>query len=706
MIKTKFVAYDRYRADCTRWAFVRRSEPDWSSASSSLKMHNGNEELYMEFGEPYRVEHGLPDDLPTRDGMICEVQLYVYLSKDRVYINDYTWKVYSFYTQNLKLGISDHKAPSGAITYKNRPAALYSVPGSDNLPFMDTKSNRTKEKIGTSAYDTTPAAADLYSHGECYPKMVEEAVRNGALWLKPDASGSGENYNVVVSMQGTYKAYVEILYGYVEIERYIDSPRDGYLDPYKAQQLKWGWEGKELVYPDRQYVSAPPVQQYADVTITVPGEQNSRAFHVDGETNVLDVPEDVLGADNFEWNVKVTTTAGQVTPDAPNISITTIDSLSTASAIAPKNTYVNVDEAVFFDWSHIITTGTQQSKYELQGLVDGVWTTLQEGETNETSAVVPVNTLSSNITAWRVRTANNDGVYGEYSDPAQAIFIVAPKLTSVAVTGNVRPTVSWQSADQQGYEVMVDGISTGVQYGTEKKLTWNELLADGAHVVQVRVVNRFGLFSQWEKATHEVNNVPQETSPTLTVAAVNVADMQLAWDGDGAVEALIYRDGVLIDRVRGANVYVDHTAHGRHTYRVRAVADDSNYTDSNEVHAAVPLRDSVLAAVGEWKWIKLAYSATAEPPVRTAALAPVYALNYYSGREKPVAEMSKHKSATYNVTYAVTENQAKQLRDVLGKIVVHKRRGEMIRGLLESVSEARTWWGVDATLQIAEVDEG
>ena len=706
MIKTKFVAYDRYRADCTRWAFVRRSEPDWTSITGALKMHNGDEELYMEFGEPYRIEHGLPDDLPTRDGLVCEVQLYVYLAKDKIWISSDTYKIYSFYTKNLKLGISEQKAASGSVTYRNRPAVLYSANGSGGLPFMDTQTPRIKEKIGTSAQDLIPTAADLYSHAEYYPKMVEEAVRNGALWLKPEASGSGENYNVVVSMQGTYKAYVEILYGYVEIERYIDSPRDGYLDPYKAQQLKWGWADKELVYPDRQYVGAPPVQQRADVTITVPGEPNSRAFRVDGETNVLDVPVDVLSAENFEWNVKVTTTAGQVTPDAPNISITTIDSLSTASAIAPKNTYVNVDDAVFFDWSHIITTGTQQSKYELQGLVNGVWTTLQEGATNETSAVVPVNMLSSSITAWRVRTANNDGVYGEYSDPAQVIFIVAPKLTSVAVTGNVRPTVSWQSADQQGYEVMVDGVSTGVQYGTEKKLMWSELLADGAHVVQVRVVNRFGLFSQWEKATHEVNNVPQETSPALTVAAVNVADMQLTWDGDDTVEALIYRDGVLIDRVHGANVYVDHTAHGRHTYRVRAVADDSNYTDSNEVHATVPLRDSVLAAVGEWKWIKLAYSATSEPPVRTAALAPVYALNYYSGREKPVAEMSKHKSATYNVTYAVTENQAKQLRDVLGKIVVHKRRGEMIRGLLESVSETRTWWGVDATLQIAEVDEG
>ena len=43
--------------------------------------------LYMEFGEPYRIEHGLPDDLPTRDGLVCEVQLYVYLAKDKIWIS-------------------------------------------------------------------------------------------------------------------------------------------------------------------------------------------------------------------------------------------------------------------------------------------------------------------------------------------------------------------------------------------------------------------------------------------------------------------------------------------------------------------------------------------------------------------------------------------------------------------------------------------
>lgn len=711
MIKTNFVAYDRYRADCTRWAFVRRSNPDWSSTASSLKMHNGDEELYMEFGEPYRIEHGLPEDLPTRDGLVVEVQLYVYLSKDQVWVSSNSYTIYPFYTRWLSLGISKQVAASGSITYRNRPETLYSVPqgGGGTWPFADSEQTRVNDRIGDNVHDTSPAVADLYSDSAWYPAMVEDAVRNGALWLKIDRQqvfGNDENYTAIANMSGRYTAYVEILYGYMPIERYIYSPKDGYLNPYKDQRLSWGWTAKGFVYPDRMYVGEFPRQQYADVTITVPSEQSDRTYRIEGETNVLDVPSDVLSADGFKWNVRVTTTAGQVTPDAPSIVVTTIDSFSTPTINSPKNTYVNVDEAAFFDWTHTIATGTPQSKYELQGLVGGVWTTLQEDATSETSVVVPMDMLSSNITAWRVRTANNDGVYGEYSEPAQVIFIVAPKVTGVTVSGNVRPTIAWQSADQQGYEIMIDGVTTGVQYGTEKSLVWNDLLADGAHVVQVRVVNRFGLFSQWAEATHEVVNVPQEIAQVLTAAMVGNADVQLMWAGEGAAETLVYRDGELIGRAQSAGVYVDHTAYDEHVYRVRVVAADSNYTDSNEVRIAVPLRETMLAAVGEWNWIELAYSATAEPPVRTAELMPLYALNYYSGREKPVVEMSRHKSATYSVTYAVTKQQAAQLRGMMGKIVVHKRKGELIRGLLQSVSEARTWWGVDLTLQIVEVDEG
>lgn len=710
MIKTNFVAYDRYRADCTRWAFVRKSDPDWSSTASSLKMHNNEEELYMEFGEPYRIEHGLPEDLPSRDGLVVEVQLYVYLSKDKVWINSKEWKVYPFYTRDLVLGISQTRAPSGSITYANRPLTQYTADGVNGTKFIFRDTSHVNDRIGDSANDTTPAVADLYSEGYQYPSMVEDAVRNGALWLKIDDPGNSTEFETVIAnMSGGYTAYVEILYGYIPIKRWDKTnPSAGYISPYMAQKLWWGWTWIGAWWERNVIGGAPPQNRSSVIRLKKNGDSEPTIYDIDGASNTLEIPEDVLSSGGFEWNATTTYATGQVAPTTPepDMIVTTIDSLSSAAAITPKNTYVNVGKAVFFDWTHTIATGTQQSKYELQGLIGGVWTTLQEEASGETSAMVPVDLLSSGITAWRVRTANNDGVYGAYSEPAQVIFIVAPKVTGVTVSGNVRPTIAWQSADQQGYEIMIDGVTTGVQYGTEKSLVWNDLLADGAHVVQVRVVNRFGLFSQWAEATHEVVNVPQEVAPVLTAAMVGNADVQLMWAGEGAAETLVYRDGELIGRAQSAGVYVDHTAYDEHVYRVRVVAADSNYTDSNEVRIAVPLRETMLAAVGEWNWIELAYSATAEPPVRTAEMAPLYALNYYSGREKPVVEMSRHKSATYSVTYAVTEQQAAQLRGMMGKIVVHKRKGELIRGLLQSVSEARTWWGVDTTLQIVEVDEG
>ncbi len=713
-VLTPFVAYNVYRADCSRLGFVDAKFPTWSGLPAAQEGSNYDEyELYMEFGEMNLMSNGL-GDIDSYDGLAVEVQ-FNFGAKATGSMSSSTGVFFM-------IGVCDDRIPAAqTINYANMPSRKYGKVGwSDNWSFAEHDAfgySESVDHLGGWWVDSNVGRATLCSFEIHNPTDVFNAIRNAALVLKripPQTSAfAGSVFDSAIYATGAYQPYVEIAIGTVAPKCSIISPKDQYISPYEPQVMQWQYvcgNGSKtqngVTRPYSFVVGGECPQAAAEIRINKEGSATEDAITMAGDATSYAVPRDVLDAGGFTWRVAVKNAMSLTSAFTSVSTVTTVDMVPVATANAPKNTYVNVEEAVFFDWTHTIATGTPQSKYELQGLMGGVWTTLQEEETSETSAVVPVDMLSSNITAWRVRTANNDGVYGEYSEPAQVIFIVAPKVTGIAVTGNVRPTIAWQSADQQGYEVMIDGVTTGVQYGTGKSLVWNDLLADGAHVVQVRVVNRFGLFSQWAEATHEVVNVPQEVAPVLTAAMVGNADVQLMWAGEGAAETLVYRDGELIGRAQSAGVYVDHTAYDEHVYRVRVVAANSNYTDSNEVRVIVPLRETMLAAVGEWNWIELAYSATAEPPVRTAELMPLYALNYYSGREKPVAEMSRHKSATYSVTYAVTKQQAAQLRGMMGKIVVHKRKGELIRGLLQSVSEARTWWGVDLTLQIVEVDEG
>lgn len=712
-----YAAYDVYRAECSRLGLTIRLDGDYDAdIPNPHTMHASIDELYMEFGDAERIEHNLPDEITSFDGLGVEVHLHVYCSVSSAMGN-------VFPNRRFKIGICEHRIPEGsAISYANRPDLAYRPGGK---PLVTDQNNwYCGYKDVTEANLFTGDDGDIeevviYSTQSYPPVEVLNAIKNTAIVLMQvpeyvgDTDGLGE---VKVYTTGQYAPYVEIVYGIVrpDVDYLTDysTPCSGaYINPNSPDNLSVAYrcEDATAVYGDRviilqSIIGGSVPHKSTTVEFAKVGGEVFESVH--DYTLNISIPEKALDFSQFLWKPTVENVLGGKTTATEWNLATTVDSIPETLIVAPKNTIVNVDKVAVFDWEHTIATGTNQTKFDLQLLIDGTWTTILEAETAETMATVPAGLLSSRATAWRVRTANNDGVYGEYSESAKIILVVASSVIDIMVTGNVRPTVAWQAADQAGYEVKVDGVTMGTHYGAEKSYMWPYLLEDGQHSIKVRIINRYGLYSQWVEIIHHVTNVPQEVAPVLTAAMVGNADVQLMWAGEGAAETLVYRDGELIGRAQSAGVYVDHIAYDEHVYRVRVVAADSNYTDSNEVRIAVPLRETMLAAVGEWNWIELAYSATAEPPVRTAELMPLYALNYYSGREKPVAEMSRHKSATYSVTYAVTEQQAAQLRGMMGKIVVHKRKGELIRGLLQSVSEARTWWGVDLTLQIVEVDEG
>lgn len=707
---TKFIAYDVYRADCTRLGFVDPQRPTWSGLPSAFNMTSGDGRmLYMEFGAQQLISKGLPDGT-DREGLAVEIQINFGARST----GSWNTNTNSFFA----LGFCDGKiAPDSEITYANMPTwSVYRRPG---LKYADiTGYSMSNRNAGGWWVGENYGSATLISYKEYSPVEILYAIENTALCIRSQMY-TGNVLAAELLATGSYKPYLEIAYGIVKPEVNGRKPNNGYISPYTKQELNWGYllsdgqfaynePGETAEIVDYHYIIGGEAGQKNSVIMLTPnGSEEAREITIDGNANTYVLPQDILDSGGFKWKVGVTSVFDAFSEYSNEMTITTVDSIPSTVIVAPKNTYVNTSEAAVFEWQHVISTGSPQSRYELQVHVGGEWKTLEEKETALTSAVIPAEQLSSTITAWRVRTANNDGVYGEFSDPASVVLIVAPHVSGVAVTGNVLPVVSWQSDDQQGYEVMVDDASTGVHYGTQKTYTWQELLADGAHTVKVRAVNRFGLFSEWVSLTHTVANAGLETAPVLTAVTADGLDVELRWTGAGYSTVHIYRDGVLLDKLTGyATQYTDHTATGRHVYSVRVSDTSGNYADSAPAVADPRIRDAAIAVEGVWDWVRLVYAPGADAPQRSVSLAPVYALNYYSGRTYPAVEMSAHRSAAYSVTYALDDaGDAERLRGMLGRVVVHKRRDELLRGLLQSVSEVRTCWGEEVTLSIVEVSD-
>lgn len=475
----------------------------------------------------------------------------------------------------------------------------------------------------------------------------------------------------------------------------------GYISPTTGGRLTW-----RILY-DPTNVYGEVKQASAKVQIKYDSGGSATEYNVSGNDTSLQItPEMATG--NFQWRVQASTKWYEDSPWSDWVQISTVDSTSTPEALAPVNQIVEGATNVTFMWRHVISTGTAQTGWEIEYSSDqSIWVDLASGDGAAQSAVIDISPLPAGNVYWRVRTKNADGVFGDWSETALLVVRDAPPTPVVSVTGNTRPLISWTSSGQQGYEVRVDDVSSGVRYGAQTTYQWEDILADGTHSIGVRVVNQFGLYSPWGTVSHTVLNVPLDPGPSLqAVAERNGLDVDLFWSGLVETFAEIWRDGERIDTTTAPGQYVDHTATGRHVYKIRIIDSAGNYSDSPTAVVDLPIRDAAIAVDGEWKWIRLADGSGGNLPTVNASYAPLYALNHYSGRVYPVAEVSIQRTTTYSVTYEL-ENAADiaALRSMVGQLVVHKQRDQFLRGFLEAVQETRTWWGSEMSLQIAEVSE-
>ena len=142
--------------------------------------------------------------------------------------------------------------------------------------------------------------------------------------------------------------------------------------------------------------------------------------------------------------------------------------MPSAVALSPNGEVVDNRASTIFRWSHIITTGTAQTKADLQISADRqTWTDLATVTGEDQTYTAPANTLGSGTKFWRVRTYNTDGVASEWSDAAQFICVGAPAAPAVSIKSqSPRPVIGWQSSEQLAYQVEIDGVySSGTYIG-------------------------------------------------------------------------------------------------------------------------------------------------------------------------------------------------------------------------------------------------
>ena len=459
------------------------------------------------------------------------------------------------------------------------------------------------------------------------------------------------------------------------------APKSGAI--IKTQDNTFTWRAR-----DADNKCAPEVEQASAVFRWRSGTNGTiHTIAVSGNTQSVTVPANTFaGTTSIQWQVAVTANSGVVTT-SDWVTLSTADATPTAAPLSPVDTVIDGSKDVLFQWQHSIATGTAQSKADLQKSTDGqTWTTLATVTGAARQWTCPAGTLTSSIKYWRVRTYNADGIAGAWSDAAQIVVIAAPTAPSIQIKSTgPRPSISWQTSEQEAYQVELDGkLSGGTHYGTDKTWTSPAYLADGSHTVRVRVQNQYGMWSDWGAAALPVTNTPGARI-TLSVQASSVAD--LSWQTSGSYDFyLVYRNGKPIAKLT-QTLYTDELSSGSTTYQVRGCYNDSsNYGLSSAVTVDVRAEVHQVSDLDTGQTLRLPYS-DSQHRQTTRTLSRQVELLQLSGAYYPVAVEVDSGTDSLSITAALLdESEIRQLMGLVGKLVCAKTpQGDMVIGYITSL---------------------
>jgi hypothetical protein len=248
---------------------------------------------------------------------------------------------------------------------------------------------------------------------------------------------------------------------------------------------------------------------------------------------------------------------------------------------------------------------------------------------------------------WRVRTYNQDGVAGEWSDPVAFVGVGAP--TTPVITGVSqcsRPVVTWTSSGQIAYRVQIAITDTGEVQGTAKTFKLPYYIPNGEYAVKVAILNASLIWSDWAEYTLTLD-VTGPDAPTLTGTATAVA-ASLSFSSD-AEKLYVLRDGTPIADVTGLTSYADYSVLGTASYVIRAVDESDNYTDSAAASVTVSVPYATIAAV-DAKPVKTIMLTRGAPRSLSGSITQVVTYKRYAGRSKPVAVFSGQEDEAYQAS--------------------------------------------------------
>ena len=576
---------------------------------------------------------------------------------------------------------------------------IYPLRGSFNV---DTVTYDTRPDVEYSSYepysgDATFVDADIYSWDD-----IQYFVKYG-FQIGPYSS-SYSNKAIYTAYSSDKKPKIVISFGDSKVKKIATNLRSSSYNVSYGTSNRVYWDhanfgGDAFQYPsvvsDTLYWKLETDANWTSVDVTGQSSYLMPAFSPAADTRVY-------------WYISCTDSNGTTTDTSEQSYKAKAQEpaqiMPPPTLRSPIDKTVDASNKIRFTFLAPSPSGNLTSmEFEIQ--VSGAGTPTWTGSFGNTASYfeLPADTLTAGNYQWRGRSYNADNVAGSWSSWANFTALAAPPEPFVLVTSDPKPTVTWEADGQEAYQVRIGDYDTGTMYGTETSFTSPAFLPDGEVLAEVRVINRYNLWSPWGSATATIENNPGSSFPVISAAVTN--DAVLTWSAvTGAVKYHIYRNGEWIAETTETS-YTDPWSVGENEYMIRAELADYNYADSAPVMLNITVECPIIKAVNSAEWIPLRYTTD---PVSQSGMSQSQTVSFMvlSGSEYPVAEMSPHREQAVQINVAFRHGEEKIFEALLGRECFLKDQyGTAFRGVMASISSSRNRFYTVCTATLRRVAE-
>ena len=478
------------------------------------------------------------------------------------------------------------------------------------------------------------------------------------------------------------------------------TPFGGFVDETHEVTFRW------LLFYSASSLRIPASQTAAQLRWKASQSDTEHTISVTSD-NEITLPANTLPGDGFLWSVTATA-ADDTVVSTEWIPVATVETAtSTAIPVSPISTVLDGSLENLFAWSHIIATGTLQTRADIQvKTTHGEWSDLKSVTGETTSATFLPGELPPGLLQWRVRTYNTEGTPGEWSEPVSVTVIAAPS-TPILRVFSAAPhfRVGWETNQQQNFEVSIDGTTVAAEFGEAREYQYPDYLSPGLHMIAVRSQNEYGLWSTWGQLSITISNTP---GAAISLSAGNSQfAATLSWQTSGTFERFqVLRDGAVIGYTT-ENVFSDQFAPlSASRYQVRGLLADGNFSESNQVDAVTTVPTISVFGLESREWLPLALSAQ---QMRTSVITMrrQTALTHFAGTALPTLELGEQYDATYQFACAFRPDDplVSKFDTILGQPVILKDpHGVVMAGVINALDKRMVETHIAYTCTVSAVD--